>query len=137
METEPQILTAVQPRPPQDVADLAVAVQANVVQLQAADRRQSGPATPLLDIRVPSSGAVTRFREALISREVIAAYDDVVRSLRAHEAWGQFCLFCWFFFVDDPAGVAIVNVNVAGTPSLPMGVVAVTTPDASAAVKRR
>jgi hypothetical protein len=26
-----------------------------------------------------------------------------------------------FYFVDDPAGVAIVNVNVAGAPALPMG----------------
>jgi hypothetical protein len=26
-----------------------------------------------------------------------------------------------FFFVDDPGGVAIVNVNVAGTPALPLG----------------
>jgi hypothetical protein len=42
-----------------------------------------------------------------------------------------------FFFVDEPSGVAIVNVNVAGTPSLPMGVVAIATPAASAAVKRR
>ena len=42
-----------------------------------------------------------------------------------------------FFFVDEPSGVAIVNVNVAGTPSLPMGVVAATTPDASGTVKRR
>lgn len=99
---EPHVLTAVQPRPPQDVADLAVAVQANLVQLQAAERRQSGSATPLLDISVPSASAVTRFRETLILREVIAAYDDTARSLRAHEVWGQFCLFCWFFFVDDP-----------------------------------
>jgi len=28
-----------------------------------------------------------------------------------------------FYFVDDPAGVAIVNVNVAGAPALPMGAV--------------
>jgi len=26
-----------------------------------------------------------------------------------------------FYFVDDPAGVAIVNVNLAGAPALPMG----------------
>ena len=42
-----------------------------------------------------------------------------------------------FFFVDEPSGVAIVNVNVAGAPALPMGVVAATTPDASGTIKRR
>jgi len=43
-----------------------------------------------------------------------------------------------FYFVDDPAGVAIVNVNVAGAPALPMGsAVPVAAPDASAAAKKR
>jgi hypothetical protein len=43
-----------------------------------------------------------------------------------------------FFFVDDPAGVAIVNVNVAGAPALPMGNVAAGGPlDAGASSKTR
>jgi len=42
-----------------------------------------------------------------------------------------------FFFVDDPAGVAIVNVNVAGTPALPMGSAAVVAPSTSDTVKKR
>jgi hypothetical protein len=42
-----------------------------------------------------------------------------------------------FFFVDDPAGVVIVNINVAGTPALPMGGAAVATPAASDAGKKR
>jgi hypothetical protein len=42
-----------------------------------------------------------------------------------------------FFFVDDPAGVAIVNVNVAGAPALPMGGGApVTVPEAGPARKK-
>jgi len=41
-----------------------------------------------------------------------------------------------FFFVDDPAGVAIVNVNVAGTPALPMGGGAVTPASGDAGKKR-
>jgi hypothetical protein len=43
-----------------------------------------------------------------------------------------------FFFVDDPAGVAIVNINVAGTPALPMGGGApVAPPPASDAGRKR
>ena len=39
-----------------------------------------------------------------------------------------------FFFVDDPAGVAIVNLNLAGAPALPMGTNIVVAPtDAGAA----
>jgi hypothetical protein len=43
-----------------------------------------------------------------------------------------------FYFVDDPAGVAIVNVNVAGTPVLPMGTgIASGAPDARAPAAKR
>jgi hypothetical protein len=42
-----------------------------------------------------------------------------------------------FFFVDDPAGVAIVNVNIAGTPALPMGGGAAAAPDAGGGGKKR
>ena len=42
-----------------------------------------------------------------------------------------------FFFVDDPTGVAIVNVNVAGTPALPMGGAAAVAAPASDAGKKR
>jgi hypothetical protein len=42
-----------------------------------------------------------------------------------------------FFFVDDPGGVAIVNVNVAGTPALPMGPGAAVTTASGDAGKRR
>ena len=42
-----------------------------------------------------------------------------------------------FFFVDDPGGVAIININVAGTPALPMGGAAVAAPAASDAGKKR
>jgi hypothetical protein len=42
-----------------------------------------------------------------------------------------------FFFVDDPTGVAIVSLNVAGTPAFPMGAPAVIAPSASGTVKKR
>jgi hypothetical protein len=43
-----------------------------------------------------------------------------------------------FYFVDDPAGVAIVNVNIAGAPALPMGSVGGGAgPDAGVSVKKR
>ena len=42
-----------------------------------------------------------------------------------------------FYFVDDPGGVAIVNMTVAGAPALPMGNVPMATPDAGAAAKKR
>jgi hypothetical protein len=43
-----------------------------------------------------------------------------------------------FYFVDDAAGVAIVNVNVAGSPVLPMGTgTANGTPDARGPATKR
>jgi hypothetical protein len=43
-----------------------------------------------------------------------------------------------FYFVDDPAGVAIVNVNLAGAPALPMGSGASGVgPDAGVSVKKK
>jgi hypothetical protein len=43
-----------------------------------------------------------------------------------------------FFFVDDPGGVAIINVNIAGAPALPMGNVAPSpSPGASGVGTRR
>lgn len=102
--TEPQELTALQPRPPAEVAEMAVAVQANLAQLKVACSKREGLAGRADEIRVPSPGAVIRFRETLIAREAIVAYDDLALVLRTHEVWGQFCLLCWFFHVPDPQG---------------------------------
>ncbi len=99
---EPQELTALIPRPLDDVAAMAIAVQANLVQLKVVQSRRAGVASDLHEIRATPPGAVTRFREALIPRELLSGYDDVALGLRSHEIWGQFCLFCWFFHIDDP-----------------------------------
>ncbi len=81
---------------------MAVAVQANLVQLKVAQSKRAGLSSSGHEIQVPPPGAVTRFRETLIRSEVIARYDDAALMLRTHEVWGQFCLLCWFFHVPHP-----------------------------------
>ena len=99
---EPQELTSLEARLPAEVAAMAVAVQANLVQLKVAQTKRAGLASEAHEIEVPSPGGVTRYRETLILREVIADYDDTAVLLRVHEVWGQFCLLCWYFYVSDP-----------------------------------
>ncbi|MCK6482661.1 MAG: hypothetical protein L6R00_00815 [Phycisphaerae bacterium] len=90
------------PRRPQEAAAMAVAVQANLVTLKVAWARRSGGQAAEHDIRTPSPGAVTRFREALVDRHVIQAYSELELVLRTRQVWGQFALFCWAFGGEDP-----------------------------------
>lgn len=100
MELEP--LTALRPRPLNDVGDMAAAAQANLVQLRVAERKLVGDRSSTHDLQVPSPGAVTRYRQTLIPRDVLSSYDFDALQLRVREVWGQYCLFCWFFHVQDP-----------------------------------
>lgn len=86
---------------------MAVAVQANLVQLKVADakRRRIDPANHDLGIVAP--GKVTHFRETLIDRHTIKAYSHAELQLRLHEIWGRFCLMGWLFFQDG--GKPLVN----------------------------
>lgn len=102
MRIEPVVLNALRPRHIRDVADMAIAVQANLVQLKVLECRRAGVGPHCHAIQTPPPGAVTRFREALIPHETIACYDDIQLQLRTREVWGQFSMFCWFFHVPDP-----------------------------------
>lgn len=84
-------------RHPHQVRALAIAVQANLVQLRVAECRRRGLSSAEHDIRVPSPGTVKHFREALIERAVIDRYSDEEVHLRLHEVWGQYCALCWLF----------------------------------------
>lgn len=95
-------MPSLSPRRPMDAAAMAVAVQANLVALKVAWTRRSDGQAAEHDIRTPSPGAVTRFREALIDRHVIQAYSELELVLRTRQVWGQFALFCWAFGGDDP-----------------------------------
>ena len=99
---DPQHLTALEPRRPTDAAAMAVAVQANLVQLNVARGKRMGSANSGDEIHVPPPGGVTKFRETLIPRDAIASYDDTALLIRTREVWGQFCLLCWFFYATDP-----------------------------------
>lgn len=77
---------------------MAVAVQANLVQLQTVAQRRFRSDIP----RVPSPGVVKWFREALIDRHLLKSYTEPMLNLRLHEVWGQFCMFCWLFHGQDP-----------------------------------
>ncbi|MCZ6653170.1 MAG: hypothetical protein O7D91_09095 [Planctomycetota bacterium] len=100
--TEPQQLKAVEPRPPSAAAAMAVAVQANLVQLNVACGKRAALAGVTEGIHVPPPGGVTQFRETLIPRDIIGSYDDTALLIRTREVWGQFCLLCWYFYATDP-----------------------------------
>ncbi len=89
------------PRTTADIRDLAIAIQANLVQLKVADARRRKIDPSDHEIQVVSPGPVIRCREILISRTHIAAYNDTELQLRMHEVWGQFCLLQWVFEWQD------------------------------------
>ena len=86
------------PRLRGDVAAMAIVAQANVVQLQVAAHKHLQAPPPA----VASPGPVRRFRESLIDWRDVKIYAETDLMLRTHEAWGQYCLFCWAFFGSDP-----------------------------------
>ncbi len=83
-----------------DVHAMAVAVQANLVQLRVSAARRCGGASLAFDQPVVSPGAVRSFRETLIDRGVLKGYSDGEVLLRMHEVWGQFCLMRWACKLD-------------------------------------
>lgn len=89
-------------RPTTDVRAMAIAVQANLVQLKLAEVKRSGVGSAAIDIKVPSPGAVLEYRDALIDREAIKLFSDQELHLKLHETWGRFCLFGWALSEADP-----------------------------------
>lgn len=84
-----------------EVRDMGVVVQANLVQLKVADARRRGIEKKDHELAVTSPGSVTRFREHLLSADLVANYDEPSLRLRMHELWGQFCLFRWTLHADE------------------------------------
>ncbi len=81
---------------------MALAVQANLVQLKVADAKRRGIPSDKHNIRVPAPGFVRNFRETLIDHAILATYPDEHVILRLREIWGQFCLLHWLFQQDAP-----------------------------------
>ncbi len=89
------------PRPIDDVCAMAVAVQANLVQLKIAECKRLGTPTSQHAIDVQSPGAVRRFRETLIDLEFLKTVPTTHIHLRLREIWGQYCMMRWAFSVDS------------------------------------
>lgn len=76
---------------------MAVAVQANLVQVRTAEARQCGAEVPPAEMHVVAPGAVLKYREALIDRIRLKHYSPQELQLRMREIWGQYCLMRWVF----------------------------------------
>ncbi len=76
---------------------MAVAVQANLVQLKAADAKRRRLPPEEHEILVPSPGEVREYRETLIDRHRLESYSDLEVQLRLREYWGRYCLLQWLF----------------------------------------
>ncbi len=101
MET-PVVLESLNPRSRDDIAAMAVAVQANVAALKVAWSKRLGIPSEQHAIQTPPPGAVRRYRETLIDRHVVAAYGDEELALRLRQVWGEFGVLCWVFGFGDP-----------------------------------
>ncbi len=88
-------------RPIDDVRAMAVAVQANLVQLKVAEckRFAAPPSQHAIDVRSP--GTVRRFRETLVDLKFLKTAPSSHIHLRLREIWGQYCLMRWAFTVDS------------------------------------
>lgn len=82
--------------------DMAIVARANVVQLRTAEARTKGIEPRAHDITIRSPGAVSAFRDALISHRAIRSYSPDEIHIRLHEVWGHHCAFCWALSIDDP-----------------------------------
>jgi hypothetical protein len=83
---------------------MALAVQANLVQLKVTDARRQGISPSEHPIQIPSPGFVPRFRETLLDHHRLRDYPPELLHLRLREFWGRFCLMRWAFHGagDDP-----------------------------------
>jgi hypothetical protein len=102
MELPVQTAADLAQRPTAQIRAMALAVQANLVQLRVAEAKRRGIPAERHEIKVPAPGFVRDFRETLIDHHLLAAYPDVHVQLRLREVWGQFCVMLWVFFRDEP-----------------------------------
>lgn len=87
-----------------DIRAMAIAVQANLVQLKVADAKRRGLRSIDHEIMIRPPGAVLRYRDTLIDRKILAGYGNDELQMRLHEIWGRFCLFQWLFLTDEGRG---------------------------------
>ena len=87
-------------RPIDDVRAMAVAVQANLLQLKIAECKRFATPASQHAIDVQSPGAVRRFRETLIDLEFLKTAPATHIHFRLREIWGQYCLMRWAFSMD-------------------------------------
>ncbi len=83
---------------------MAIAVQANLVQLRTAAMRAGGVLAEPAELNVPPPGAVRRFRETLFDRGALQAMEAGVLAAVLHEQWGRYCLMRWVFHESTLAG---------------------------------
>lgn len=88
-----------------EVRAMAIAVQANLVQLRTAALRLDEAAGGLADVNAPPPGAVKNFRETLIDREIVRAMDRSALATALQEQWGRYCLMRWMFHESTPEGL--------------------------------
>lgn len=100
MELPVQTTTPSRTRASAEVCAMGVAIQANLVQLKVADARRRAIPVSAHEIKTPSPGTVSRYRETLITTEQLRAYRPEHIRLRLHELWGQFCVFRWSVQAD-------------------------------------
>lgn len=81
---------------------MAVAIQANLVQLSVAFQRRAPGGFALHVPPIPSPGAVTVLREALVSRGELAGMSEEELLMRLHLVWGQYCQMNWLVEREDP-----------------------------------
>ena len=80
---------------------MAVAVQANLVQLVVAESKRQDQRPADHDVKVLSPGHVKHFRDTLIDPKIIAGYSDLELHLRLREIWGRFWLMRWLFSLTE------------------------------------
>ena len=79
---------------------MAIAVQANLMQLKIAECKRLGTSTSDHEINVRSPGPVKRFRETLIVPNFLREAPIAHIHLRLREVWGQYCVMRWVFSLD-------------------------------------
>lgn len=86
----------------EEIAEAALAVQANVVTLRVAFGRKTGREDMLSDIRTPAPGCVSAHREILLNPGTVKDYSPDEVMMRLRQVWGEFCALCWMFPFEDP-----------------------------------
>lgn len=88
-----------------DVRAMALAVQANLVQLRTAALRRWPKQPELVALDVPPPGHVAAYRETLFDRAALKVATDMELVLGVRELWGQYSAMRWVFQQAHPDGI--------------------------------